>query len=71
MIDEARVRWVHQRAQFISVSYLPEQLRLSGEYPRLLARALAKARLLESCRAKKPMSERCGSDGNPTAALVF
>lgn len=47
MMDEARIRWVHQRAQFVSHSCLPEQLRLSGDYPRLLARLLAKNRLVE------------------------
>jgi hypothetical protein len=48
MMDEARVRSVHQLAQFVSLSCLPEQLRLSGDYPRLLARVVAKDRLLES-----------------------
>ena len=48
MMDEARVRWVHQRAAIYIASCLPEQLRLSGDYPRLVARAVAKDRLLES-----------------------
>jgi hypothetical protein len=47
MMDEARVRWVHQQAQFVSLSCLPEQLRLSGDYPRLVARVVAKNRLLD------------------------
>jgi hypothetical protein len=54
MMDEARVRWVHQGAQFASLSCLPEQLRLSGDYPRLVARAVAKDRLLESLGLKNP-----------------
>jgi hypothetical protein len=57
LMDEARVRWVHQLAQFISVSRLPEQLRLSGDYPRLRARAMAKGRLLESIGLKNPCLE--------------
>src|SRR5204863_8769900 len=60
MMDETRVRWVHQRAHFASVSCLPEQLRLSGDYPRLLARALAKARLLESFGLRNPCLEDAG-----------
>jgi hypothetical protein len=52
MTDEARIRWVHQRAQFVSVSCLPEQLRLSGDYPRLLARVVAKSRLVEPFDSK-------------------
>jgi hypothetical protein len=54
MMDEARVRWVHHRAQFVSTSSLPEQLRLSGDYARLLARAMAKKRLLESFGQANP-----------------
>jgi hypothetical protein len=57
MMDEARVRWVHQLAQFTVVSSLPEQLRLSGDYPRLLARAVAKDRLLESFGLQNPRLE--------------
>ncbi len=54
MTDEARVQWIHQRVQSIFVSRLPEQLRLSGDYPRLLARAMAKDHLLESLGLKNP-----------------
>ncbi len=57
MMDEARVRWVRQRVQFASLSCLPEQLRLSGDYPRLVARAVAKDRLLESLGLKNPCLE--------------
>jgi hypothetical protein len=57
MMDEARVRWVHELAQFTSASSLPEQLRLSGDYPRLLARAMAKDRLLESFGLQNPCLE--------------
>jgi hypothetical protein len=46
--DEARVEWFHQRTGIMSVSYLPEQLRRSGDYSRLATRAVAKARLLDS-----------------------
>src|SRR6266404_3118800 len=54
ILDEARLTWLHQRAQYISITCLPEQLRLSGDYPRLLARASAKNRLLESFDLKNP-----------------
>jgi hypothetical protein len=57
MMDEARVRWVHQLAQCMLASCLPEELRLSGDYARLLARAVAKERLLESFGSKNPSLE--------------
>jgi hypothetical protein len=57
MADEARLRWFIQRAQFVTVSALPEQLRFSGDYPRLVARASAKSRLLESFGLKNPTLE--------------
>jgi hypothetical protein len=50
--DEARVRWIEKRAHFASLNCLPEQLRLSGDYPRLAARAIAKDRLLTSLGLK-------------------
>jgi hypothetical protein len=54
MNDEARMTWSHKWNQFISISCLPKQLRLSGDYPRLVARAEAKDRLLESLGLKNP-----------------
>ena len=57
MMDEARLSWIHQRAQFASVSSLPQQLRVSGNYGRLLGRAVAKQRLLESCGVVNPSLE--------------
>jgi hypothetical protein len=54
MIDEARRNWAYKRNQFISISCLPEQLRLSGEYPRLMARAETKGRLLQSLGLENP-----------------
>jgi hypothetical protein len=48
MDDEARVKWVQKLADFASRSRLPEQLRLSGDYPRLVARAVHKHRVLRS-----------------------
>ncbi|MBA2743600.1 MAG: hypothetical protein H0U43_04700 [Chthoniobacterales bacterium] len=54
MRDEARVSSVRKLAQAASVTFLPDQLRLSGDYPRLLARAEAKERLLESFGLKHP-----------------
>src|SRR5439155_2723053 len=52
MIDEARVKWVQKLADFASRSGLPEQLRLSGDYPRLVARAVHKHRVLQSARKR-------------------
>ena len=60
MMDEARVRWIHQRFQFAAVSRLADELRLSGDYPRLVARALAKEDLLESLGLKKPCLRSAG-----------
>lgn len=48
MRDEARVKMVHKRVRLVSGSCLPDQLRLSGDYPRLLTRAAKKERLLKS-----------------------
>ncbi|MFL6589632.1 MAG: TfuA-like protein [Chthoniobacterales bacterium] len=60
MMDEARVRWVHRLTRLVSVSSLPEQLRLTGDYPRLLARAEAKSRWLESVGSQDPSLETAG-----------
>ncbi|HEX8898648.1 MAG TPA: TfuA-like protein [Chthoniobacterales bacterium] len=57
MMDEARLSWIHQRAQFASASSLPQQLRLSGSYARLLGRAMAKQRLLDSYGVVNPSLE--------------
>ena len=48
MRDEARVRMVHERVRLVSGSCLPDQLRLTGDYARLMARAEKKEQLLES-----------------------
>jgi hypothetical protein len=48
MRDEARVKVVHERVRLVSGSCLPDQLRLSGDYPRLLTRAAKKERVLEA-----------------------
>jgi hypothetical protein len=60
MIDEARVKWVQKLAEFASRSCLPEQLRLSGDYPRLVARAAHKNGLLHSMRMQNPRLESVG-----------
>jgi hypothetical protein len=60
MIDEARVKWVQKLAEFASHSCLPEQLRLSGDYPRLVARAVHKDRVLQSLRMRNPRLESVG-----------
>jgi hypothetical protein len=44
--DEARLKMVHQRAQFDSDSCLLDQIRLSGEYPDLWKRAAKKEQVL-------------------------
>jgi hypothetical protein len=54
MSDEARVSWVRDQAQCGAVSCLLEELRLSGDYLRLAARAMEKQRLLESFGLKNP-----------------
>ena len=60
MIDEARVKWVQKLAESASRSCLPEQLRLSGDYPRLVARAIHKDRVLQSLRMRNPRLESVG-----------
>ena len=60
IVDEANVKWVEKLAEFASRSYLPEQLRLSGDYPRLAARAVHKNRVLQSIRTRNPRLESIG-----------
>jgi hypothetical protein len=69
--DEARLRWFHHRAQFISISCLPEQLRVSGDYPRLLTRASAKNRVLESFGLKNPCLENADLTENQLLHWYF
>ena len=40
--DQSRVDWIKSLAQFEATGYLLDQLRVSGDYPRLVERALAK-----------------------------
>jgi hypothetical protein len=44
--DEARVQWVKSLAALDSRGYMVDQLRVSGDYPRLMARAREKQQLL-------------------------
>lgn len=60
MGDEARVRKVHERVRLVFSSCMPDQLRLSGDYPRLLNRAAKKQRLLESFGFKNLSLENAG-----------
>src|ERR1700682_2770253 len=60
MMDQARVNWVEQCAELLSQSRLPDRLRLSGDYPRLVARADAKGQLLDSMGLKNPGLEAVG-----------
>ncbi|PYK66594.1 MAG: hypothetical protein DME50_04960, partial [Verrucomicrobia bacterium] len=60
MIDEARVKWVQKLAEVAARNCLPEQLRISGDYPRLVARAAHKNSLLHSMRMRNPRLESVG-----------
>ena len=60
MGDEARVRKVHERVRLVSSSCMPDQLRLSGDYPRLLNRAAKKQHLLSSFGFKNLSLENAG-----------
>jgi hypothetical protein len=60
MIDEARVKWVQKLAEVAARNCLPEQLRLSGDYPRLVARAAHKDGLLHSMQMRTPRLESVG-----------
>lgn len=71
MTDEARLRWFHDRTRFVSVSCLPEQLRISGDYPRLVTRAMRKDRLLESCGLRNPCLENANLTGNQLLRWYF
>jgi len=44
--DEARVAWIKSIGAFDASTYLLDQLRVSGDYPRLVARALSKQSVL-------------------------
>jgi hypothetical protein len=52
--DEARLRWFHRRARYLSFCYLAEQLRVSGDYAHLSRRALTKQHVLESFGLTNP-----------------
>jgi hypothetical protein len=69
--DEARIRWIIDQAKIRSASYLSDQLRLSGEYPRLLARAIVKDRLLGSLGLKTPSFETAGITGSALLHWYF
>lgn len=60
MIDEARVRWVQKLTDVAARNCLPEQLRLSGDYPRLASRAAHKHGLLHSMQMRTPRLESVG-----------
>ena len=62
MMDEARVRWVRERAQLVSTSCLPEQLRLSGEYPRLVNARCREGPPTRIGRIEKSLSGKCEPD---------
>jgi hypothetical protein len=54
MEDEARLRWLGALAQREVASQLPDQLRVSGHYARLLARARAKQQVLDARGLPEP-----------------
>jgi hypothetical protein len=58
--EEARAKWINERAQFASLVLIPQQLRLSGNYPGLVARANAKSRLLQSIGLNNPSLKDAG-----------
>lgn len=60
MTEETRVKWINERAQFASLALIPQQLRLSGNYPGLVARANAKRRLLQSIGLNNPSLKDAG-----------
>jgi hypothetical protein len=54
MEDEARLRWVEALADREVASHLPDHLRATGDYGRLMARARDKQRVLESSGLHNP-----------------
>jgi hypothetical protein len=64
MTEEARVKWINERAQFTLLRLIPQQLRLSGNYPALVTRANAKSRLLQSIGLNNPSLKDAGLSVN-------
>ena len=54
------MKWINERAQFTLLGFIPQQLRLSGNYPGLVARANAKSRLLQSIGLNNPSLKDAG-----------
>ncbi len=54
MEDHARVDWIKKLAAFEADGYILDQLRVSGDYPRLVARALAKQAALTDSADSAP-----------------
>jgi len=64
MTEEARMKWINERAQFTLLGLIPQQLRLSGNYPVLVTRANAKSRLLQSIGLNNPSLKDAGLSVN-------
>jgi hypothetical protein len=64
MTEEARMKWINDRAQFTVPGLIPQQLRLSGNYPALVTRATAKIRLLQSIGLNNPSLKDAGLSVN-------
>jgi hypothetical protein len=60
MEEEARLRWLEGLADREVASRLPDHLRATGEYGRLLNRARDKQRVLDSCGLSDPALEDSG-----------
>ena len=60
MADEARLKMVHERVRLDSGNCLPDQLRVSGDYPELLKRAAKKEAVLASFGFKNLSLETAG-----------
>jgi len=64
MMEEARMKWINERTQFTLLGLIPQQLRLSGNYPALVTRASAKRRLLQSIGLDNPSLKDAGLSVN-------
>ncbi len=69
--DEARAGWISSLATFNAKGYVLDQLRVSGDYSRLVERARTKMRALESRGLEDATPSDAGLDGNGLLEWYF
>jgi hypothetical protein len=71
MEEEALVRWVHGIVQARGLGHVLDQLRLTGDYPKVVQRALDKQRWLEENGLSQPELENLGIDEDTLLRWYF